>query len=350
MTAKEIKSMFIVVSPIQLHPELYDYLISRLININKTISQSRIVILCENEENSKKTSFKEMFQEISIDHFNPVKKIEALRGLYTNNGYYGIQCYYVYEPVPRTGKTHRILSHIYENFKDNHSYSRILVDEATNLTTLINHLNSIPKDVESQSKIIIHFNVSGKCDTSFHLYIQNLAFFKSLNDEVSIPFIANDQMIFYFEFESLPSFNHDQFIQNIFPIARYIEEIKIPETKDFFTYTEYVTKPHRKILNAFEIDVKPFNRKYLIDAATIARLNYDKDSLLRIPKSALHVPYSDYIDYYKELYNDLKAEPKDAYDILLKMFENLPDKDRLLISQINDVAKVIARFKGPILS
>ena len=79
-------------------------------------------------------------------------------------------------------------------------------------------------------------------------------------------------------------------------------------------------------------------------------MNYNKDSLLRIPKSAIHVLYSDYIVYYKELYNYLKAEPKDANGILLKMFENLPDKERVLISKINDVATVISKLKGPILS
>ncbi|KAK8894420.1 hypothetical protein M9Y10_022854 [Tritrichomonas musculus] len=350
MTANEIKCMFIVVSPIQLQPELYDYFISRLMNINETISQSRIVILYENEDYTRKPAFNDIIKEISVDHFKPVTKIEALKGLYTINGYYGIQSYYIYQPFPRTGKTHRILSHIYENFKGNHVYTRILVDEATTLTTLINRLNAIPKDPKGKSKIIIHFNVDGKCSTDFHLYIQNLAFFRSLNDGVSTPFVANNQMVFYFEFGSRPSFNHDQFIQDIFPIARYIEEIKIPETKEFFTYTEYVTKPHREIPNALEIDVKPFYRKYLIEAATIARLNYNEDSFLRVQKSALHVRYSDYIDYYQRLYDHLKAEPKDAYDDLLKMFENLPDKERLLISQISDVARVISRFKGPILS
>ncbi|KAK8835712.1 hypothetical protein M9Y10_040530 [Tritrichomonas musculus] len=351
MTVNEIKCMFIVVSPIQLQPELYDYLISRIMNINETIiSQSRIVILYENEDYTRKPAFNDIIRKISVDHFKPVTKIEALKGLYTIDGYYGIQCYYIYQPFPRTGKTHRILSHIYENFKGNHVYTRILVDEATTLTTLINRLNAIPKDPKGKSKIIIHFNVDGKCSTDFHLYIQNLAFFRSLNDGVSTPFIANNQMVFYFEFGSRPSFNHDQFIQDIFPIARYIEEIKIPETRDFFTYTEYVTKPHREIPNAFEIDIKPFNRKHLIDAATIARLNYNEDSFLRVQKSALHDRYLDYIDYYQRLYDHLKAEPKDAYDYLLKMFENLPDKERLLISQISDVARVISRFKGPIMS
>lgn len=39
----------------------------------------------------------------------------------------------------------------------------------------------------------------------------------------------------------------------------------------------------------------------------------------------------------------MKAEPKDANGILLKMFENLPDKERVLISKINDVATVISK-------
>lgn len=56
-----------------------------------------------------------------------------------------IEAYYTYHQFPRNGKTQRIFAHIYENYNDS-VYIRILVDESTTLTTLINRLNEVRKN------------------------------------------------------------------------------------------------------------------------------------------------------------------------------------------------------------
>ena len=182
-----------------------------------------------------------------------------------------------------------------------------------------------------------------------------MAFFRSLNDGISTPFLVNNEMVFYFEFGSRPSYGKSDFIQNIFPIADYIEKIKIPnKTDEFFSFYYYHIIPHEEIENALKVIKLDNYKDYLIEAATIAKLDQDKESFLKISKSSLYVSYQDFIYTFNCLYDELKKNPKLAYHFLLGMFKennNVSDFCKEpSVSQINEVSKIISKFKGPILS
>lgn len=371
---------FVVVSPFYLSPDLYHYLMTDLQKFNETSSSKSRVIILYNEDELRKDSTSLIGTQIRSQRLRPPTELGQFGQFYNLGNPKAMNAYYIYEQFPRTGKTHTVLSKIFNNdfpkmiqssSQPNHLYHRILIDESTTLTMLIELLHTIPR-VDDKT-VFIHFNVDGKCSPYFHLHIQNLAFFGSLNDGHSVPFIYKKNMIFIFEFGPRPSMNRDEFIQRVFPIAKYMNEIVVPQNKEqFFSFDEYhtlpveITDPITGLPTSSLYVHKEANAKqFLYESAALTSLSLDPQSFLNADKYAKFVRYSDFINYYSRTVDKLKNSPQESYRWLMRIFKStdqggifsqdilnqIPESFRNpLISQLSDVAKLLYTFKGPILS
>ena len=372
---------FVIISPIQLPPDLYNYLIINLQKINSATlnNESHIVILYDKDDINKKPAFANIFRFIQTNLYQkdyipeiPEKFVKEFYKPFFNledsqSKSYGISSYFIYTKRPRTGKTQYLLKHIFNQKKD-HVYSRILIDESTTISQLINMLNSLPS-VENNKTHYIHFNVDGHCKIDFIHFIQNIAFFRSLNDGFNEPFIYNENMIFYFEFGSRPSMDTNEFLHQVFPLGLYMKELKLPEDpKEIFTYDEYNTIPineNDKNCKCLQIECRKNYNVFIATAAALVKMDIDKKSFMNVDKSALHIRYDDYKSYYHQYKHEFVNNPKMAYNQFMSLYSKFSNDDdeplkdfihdihgyeQPLISQIFDIAHIIYTFRGPILS
>jgi hypothetical protein len=250
-----------------------------------------------------------------------------------------------YSTQPRTGKTHLIMSDIYNQVRNNHYYVRILVDSSTTLQDLILQLRR-PQVENPDIVMCYHFNVYGRVHELFNYYILSLVLLRGLGDGQTIPFVRPPRSRFYFEFGSMPDLTFDRFIRNVFPIGEHMARLQRPPDREFFTYDEYVVEGNRVVF-------KENARTYLIETVALLNLHrvWAKSWMKRLSGQMVRGAFT----AEKQAVTSRRTTAQD-YDRLVAGLFQSPKLHPLflgtvpLISQLSDASRVVSRFKGPVFS
>ena len=331
--------LFLLINPQNLEGEVSTYLINHITKYSsELLGNSRLVLL-----STKQTSqFIDIYRVWNIDNISSCKFEEnkKYKSIISNSK---TKSFMIYTDKPRTGKSHLIMKTIYDNYKKN-LYHRIIVDSTTTLTQLISLLREAP--LIDGCTICYHFNIEGSDNEQITLYIIMLYLFGSLNDGVSEPFVLSNknETIFFFEFGARPPMNQQKFIENIFPIGKYMDKLQIPSDKEFFSLDEYCVS-----LDEYsKITCKQLNRSSLYETSALIDLR-NKYYSNKQNRFFYKLTSDQLCKERDQLIKISKSDPKHVYDNLLSLFKQdwIPKEVKdihPLISQLDDVSHVIVNL------